>query len=308
VGVGSGALRVLPFLVAVALSSSGSSGACGACGRSRSSVPSDDSEASAGRASELAALRVSMIPSTDPGKLLRESEPLVGFLKNKTGRDVTFTVPTNYASVVEALANDQVDIAYLGGFTYVQASRRAGVVPLVQRDRDQRFHSLFITSAQSAIVGLADLKGHSFAFGDVNSTSGHLMPEYFMRRAGVDPAVIAKATYTGGHDATALAVANGRIDAGALDEAVFERMTKEGKIDASKVRVFFTTPPFFDYVWAARKGLDHGVREAFTAAFLGLSSQDAPLLDVLQAKAYVRADDRSYDPLRQAATEAGLLR
>lgn len=240
---------------------------------------------------------------------MRESEPLVGYLREKTGREVTFTIPTNYASVVEALANDQVDIAYLGGFTYVQASRRAAVVPLVQRDRDQRFHSLFITSAKSAISSLSDLKGHSFAFGDVNSTSGHLMPEYFMRRAEVDPGVIAKATYTGGHDVTALAVANGKIDAGALDEAVFERMTRDGKIDPSKVRVFYTTPPFFDYVWAARKGLDPRLRESFAQAFLRLKSpDDAPLLGLLQANAYVKADDRSYDPLRQAATEAGLLR
>jgi phosphonate transport system substrate-binding protein len=297
--MGTGTLGVLSVAVVLALS---------ACSRSPSSASTDGSEASAERASELPALRVSMIPSTDPGKLLRENEPLVAYLKNKTGRDVTFTIPTNYASVVEALANDQVDIAYLGGFTYVQASRRAGVVPLVQRDRDQNFHSLFITPTKSPITSLPDLKGHSFAFGDVNSTSGHLMPEYFMRRANVDPDVIARATYTGGHDATALAVANERIDAGALDEAVFERMTKEGKIDASKMRVFFTTPPFFDYVWAARKALDQGVREAFTAAFLALTSQDAPVLQVLQAKAYVKADDRSYDPLRRAATEAGLLR
>ena len=79
--------------------------------------------------------------------------------------------------------------------------------PLVQRDRDQAFHSLFITHAGSPIRSLADLKDKQFAFGDVNSTSGHLMPEYFMRQQGVDPDVIARALYTGGHDATALAVA-----------------------------------------------------------------------------------------------------
>jgi phosphonate transport system substrate-binding protein len=278
-----------------------------ACSRS-SSTPTPEG-ASTSRASDLPPLRLSMIPSTDPGKILRESEPLVAYLKSKLGRDVTMTIPTNYAGVVEALANDQVDVAYLGGFTYVQASRRAGVVPLVQRDRDQRFHSLFITQPRSPILALSDLKGHSFAFGDVNSTSGHLMPEFFMRRASVDASVIAKAAYTGGHDATLLAVANGRIDAGAIDEAVLERMTKEGKLDASKVRVFFTTPPFFDYVWAARKGIDERTRDAFTLAFLALKApDDRKVLDLLQASVYVKADDASYAPLRQAATEAGLLR
>src|SRR5437867_8941967 len=167
-------------------------------------------------------LRLSMIPTTDPGKMIREGEPLIAYLQKETGAKVEMTVPTNYAAVVEAIANDQVDIAYFGGFTYVQASKRSGVIPLVQRDQDQNFHSLFITHPDSGIKSLNDLKGHSFAFGDVNSTSGHLMPEYFMRQANVDAEVITRAVYTGGHDATALAVANKKVDAGALDETVYQ--------------------------------------------------------------------------------------
>ena len=142
-------------------------------------------------------LRVAMIPSTDPGKIVRESQPLVNYLEKKTGSRVELVVPTSYAAVVEAIANDRVDIAYLGGFTFVQASQRAGVRPLVQRERDQNFHSVFITQPGSGINSLADLKEHSFAFGDVNSTSGHLMPAYYMRTAGVDPSVLAKTLYTG---------------------------------------------------------------------------------------------------------------
>jgi phosphonate transport system substrate-binding protein len=160
-------------------------------------------------------LRVAMIPSTDPGKIVRESQPLVKYLQRKTASRVELVVPTNYAAVVEAIANDRVDIAYLGGFTFVQASQRTGVRPIVQRERDQNFHSVFITQPDSGIDSLADLKGHSFAFGDVNSTSGHLMPAYYMRWAGIDPGALAKTLYTGGHDATALAVANAKVDAGA---------------------------------------------------------------------------------------------
>src|SRR6516164_10800583 len=216
-------------------------------------------------------LRLSMIPTTNPGKIIRESKPFIDYLEKETGAKVELAVPTNYAAVVEAIASDRVDIAYLGGFTYVQASARAGAKPLVQRQKDQTLHSLFITQPDSAIRSLGDLKGHSFAFGDVNSTSGHLMPVYFMRQRGVDQAVIDKAIYTGGHDATALAVANKKVDAGSMDEQVFARMTKEGKLSESKVRVFYTTPPFFDYVWAARQGLDHGMAVAFTNAMLKLN-------------------------------------
>lgn len=256
-------------------------------------------------------LRVSLIPTTDPGKMLRENQPLVDLLSKAAGAPVTLTIPTNYAAVVEALVNDQLDVAHLGGFTYVQARKRAGVVPLAQRDRDQQFHSLFVTQPGSPIQGLGDLKGRSFAFGDVNSTSGHLMPEFFMRQEKVDPEVIAKALYTGGHDATLLAVANGKVDAGALDEQVFARLTTEGKVDPAKVRVFWTTPPFFDYVWVARKGVEPQVAEAVAQAFLGLDEANPahkPILAVFSAKKYVRADDASYERLRQAATEAGLLK
>lgn len=256
-------------------------------------------------------LHLSMIPTTDPGKIIRESQSFIEYLQNKTGAKVELSVPTNYAAVVEAVSNDRVDIAYFGGFTYVQASARAGIAPLVQREEDQVFHSKFITQLASPVHSLSDLKGHSFAFGDVNSTSGHLMPAYFMRQQGVDHAVIEKAVYTGGHDATALAVANGKVDAGAMDELVYARMIKEGKLSETQVRVFYTTPPFFDYVWAARKGLDPALAEAFAKALLELDAQNSdqkPILELLNATKYVRAKDSSYEPLRQAAKEEGLLK
>src|SRR5260221_11231388 len=115
-------------------------------------------------------LRVTMIPTTDPGKVVRESQPLVSYLEKETGAKIELTVPTNYAAVVEAIASDQVDIAYLGGFTYVQASKRAGVLPLVQRDRDQNFHSLFIKKQDSNINSLPVFKVHTFPFDYVIST------------------------------------------------------------------------------------------------------------------------------------------
>lgn len=257
------------------------------------------------------ALRVSMIPTTDPGKIVRQSQPLVEYLQRETGAAIDFTVPTSYAAVVESITSNKVDIAYLGGFTYVQASSRADVKPLVQRLRDKNFHSLFITQPNSTVRSLADLKGHSFAFGDINSTSGHLMPSYYMREQKVDPAVIEKAIFTGGHDATALAVANRRVDAGAMDELVFQQMIKSGKLSDGQVRVFYTTPPFYDYVWVARGGLDPGLMQRFSDALLKLDAsnpKDKPLLELLNAEKYAVANASDYSQLRQAAKDDGLLR
>lgn len=256
-------------------------------------------------------LRVSMIPTTDPGKIARESQPLIDYLQRETGATIEFTVPTSYAAVVEAITSDKVDIAYLGGFTFVQASSRAGVTPLVQRLQDKNFHSRFVTQPGSAIHSLADLKGHTFAFGDVNSTSGHLMPSYYMREEHVDPAVIDKAIFTGGHDATALAVVNKKVDAGAMDELVLDKMLKTGKVTADQIRVFYITPPFFDYVWAARKGLDPRMAQKFSQALLKLDAAnpaDKQILDLLSAQKYAPANDSDYSKLRQAAKDDGLLK
>jgi len=284
-----------------------------------------------------APLRVSMIPTTDPSKMLRDAQPLVARLEQATGRKVTLTIPQNYAAAVEAMVLGQVDLAHFGGLTFVQANVRAGAVPLVQRQRDRAFHSRFIT-ARDDVRSLKDLTGRRFAFGDVNSTSGHLMPAYFMRKEGVDLAVIEQAIYTGGHDATALAVSEGRVDAGALDEAVWDRLLEEGKIDGSKVRVFWTTPPFVDYVWAARKDLNPALAKKLTQVFLALDParpEDQPILELLSAKCqprshsydcdvsmirindtltqgksypYVKVDAAAYASLRQAAIQEGLLR
>jgi phosphonate transport system substrate-binding protein len=254
-------------------------------------------------------LHVSMIPTTDPGKALRENQPLLAYWAKQTGRTPELTVPTSYAAVVEALANNKVDIAYLGGFTYVQASARAGVKPLVQRIVDQQFHSVFITPAASKIHSLADLHGH-FVFGDVNSTSGHLMPLYYMQQEKVDPDVIKNASYSGAHDATALAVANGKAEAGAMDEQIYKKMIANGQLKPGAVRVFYTTPPFFDYVWVANKNLDPQIVSAFANSMKSLTP-DQPdqkaLLDLLNAKGYVAANDADYGKLRDAAKSAGLL-
>src|SRR5258708_13832887 len=99
------------------------------------------------------------------------------------------------------------------------------------------------------------------------------MPAYFMQQQGVDHSVIDKAIYTGGHDATALAVANGKVDAGAMDEMVYGRMIQAGNLSESQVRVFYTTPPFFVYVWAARDGLEQTPAKGFVAPVLSLRSQ-----------------------------------
>jgi len=161
---------------------------------------------------------VGMIPDAGATQVsIQEKAPLRDYLTTQMGREVNLVIPTNYNATVEALGNGSLDFAYLGGLTYVKAHRQYGVVPLVQRNSDLEFHSLFITGSSSAVKSLADLKEKTFAFGDINSTSGHLMPYMELKRAGVNVDADLKFRYSGSHPATAKAVESGAVDAGALD-------------------------------------------------------------------------------------------
>ena len=252
---------------------------------------------------------VGMIPDAGATQVsIQEKAPLREYLAREMGGEVSLVIPTNYNATVEALGNGSLDFAYLGGLTYLKARKQYGVIPLVQRTSDLEFHSLFITQANSNIHGLVDLKGKTFAFGDINSTSGHLMPYLELKQAGLNVDQDLKYRYTGSHPATAKAVESGAVDAGALDETVYNSMIAEGKLDKTKVRVFYTSKPFVDYVWVARKDVSHDQREKFILAFTRLKEgRDDAILQILRGKSFVRATDDEYGVLRLVAEELKML-
>lgn len=255
-------------------------------------------------------VRVGMIPDAGATQVsIDQKAPLQAYLAKALDRPVRLIIPTNYNATVEALGNGSLDFAYLGGLTYVKAHARYGAVPLVQRKIDTEFHSLFITQADSDIHSLADLKGKSLAFGDIVSTSGHLMPYRALEQAGIDTARDLKWTrYTGSHAATVQAVAAGIADAGACDETVLHSLIETGKVDGTKLRVFYTTPPFVDYVWAARKEVPAALQDKFAEAFLKLTPErDAEILAILRGKDFVRANDEEYRAIREVAAKLAMF-
>ena len=263
-----------------------------------------------GAAPPPAELHVGMVPDAGATRVsIEQKAPLQQYLAAHLHRPVSLMIPTNYNATVEALGNGSLDIAYLGGLTYVKAHARYGAVPLVQRDVDRQFHALFITRTDSGIVSLGQLRGKSFCFGDINSTSGHLMPELIFRKAGIHPKTDLAATrYTGSHLATAQAVATGACDAGAIDQTVFEQLIRTGKLAPGQLRLFYTSQPFADYVWVARRDLDPGAAAAFSQALIALKpGRDQPVLDVLRGTTYVPAQDNIYDGIRATAKALGLL-
>ena len=257
-------------------------------------------------------LRVSAIPDEAPTELLRKFEPLGAYLEKELGMPVKFVPVSDYAAVVEALAADRVDLAWLGGFTFVQTRLKTGnAIPLVQREQDAVFTSKFIT-ADPAVKTLADLKGKTFAFGSVSSTSGSLMPRYFMLKDEITPEqFFSRVAYSGAHDATVAWVQAGKADAGVLNASVWDKLVAAGKVDTDKVRVFATTEPYYDYNWTVRGNLDPQLTAKIKAAFLALDSsipEHKAILDLQAASRFIETRPQNYDSIEQAARDAGLLK
>jgi phosphonate transport system substrate-binding protein len=260
-----------------------------------------------------AELRVSAIPDESPTELQRKFVPLGAYLRQATGLEVRFVPVTDYAATVEGLATGKLDLVWYGGFTFVQARRRTGTaIPLVQREEDARFHSKIIVAAGSRAKTLADLEGATFAFGSVSSTSGHLMPRYHLLRAGIDPDKdLARVAFSGAHDVTAKWVEAGKVDAGALNESIWEKLVEEKKIDTTKVRVLWTTPDFHDYNWTVRGDLDPKVVEKLRAAFLALDyakPEHRAVLDLQRTKRFIPTAPENYRAIEEAARSAGLIK
>ena len=257
-------------------------------------------------------LRITAIPDESPTELARKAVPLVKYLEGKLGMKVEFTPVTDYAAAVEALANRKVDLAWFGGFTFVQAQMRSGgkVIPIVQREEDTKFRSVFITS-DPAIKQLADLKGKDVSFGSQSSTSGHLMPRSFLLQAGVDPDKdFKRVAYSGAHDATIAAVTAGKVQAGALNISVWEKFVADKKVDTSKVFAFYTTPTYYDYNWTVHADMPVALREKLSQAFLSLSRDDAvgkEILDLQRATRFMPTQAANYKGIETAARSAGLL-
>ena len=256
--------------------------------------------------------RVTAIPDESPTELARKAAPLVKYLEARLGVKVEFTPVTDYAAAVEALVNRKVDLAWFGGFTFVQANVRSGgrIIPIVQRAEDEKFRSVFIAT-DPAIRALADLKGKDVSFGSQSSTSGHLMPRSALLQAGLDPDKdFRRVAYSGAHDATVAAVAAGKVQAGALNISVWEKLVAEKKVDTDKVRVFYTTPPFFDYNWSVHADMPAAQRDKLAAALLALS-KDTPegkeILELQRATKFIPTQASNYQGIQGAAKNAGLL-
>jgi len=274
-----------------------------ACGNKRSSTK---------------ALRVGFVPAEDAQQVMQNAQPLVDILRKELGMEIEPFVATDYTGIVEALRVHKLDVAFLAPASYVLAKNEADIKVILKSERKgiPFYYAAIITRADSGIKTLDDLRGKTFAFGDTLSTTGHVFPRKMLKERGIDPTRdLKQILYSGGHDATVLAVLNGKVDAGATyanspdgNDTAWMRYLKD-PADVKRIRAIAFSEPIPADNLVVSGALDPQIVKRLEDIFIELS-RDAKgkkmLRDLYQIDGFVTATDQDYDSVREAFKEAGI--
>jgi phosphonate transport system substrate-binding protein len=261
-------------------------------------------------------LTISAIPDQDPEKLQRLYGDLATYLAEATGVEVKYIPITDYKAVVTAFKVGELDFVWFGGLTGVQARLQVpSAEAILQRDIDEKFTSVFIANTSSGIKSLGDLKGKTFTFGSESSTSGRLMPQFFLEKNGIRISDFkGNPGFSGSHDKTIEFVLSGSFSAGVLNEQVWRTRAEKNSVDTSRVTVVATTPPYHDYHWVlhpgASKRLGIDIKEKLIRAFTSLSvsnPEQAQILDLFGAKQFISTTNGNYKEIEQVGRSIGLV-
>lgn len=273
--------------------------------------------------SEKTVLTVGAIPDQNPEELNRLYAKLSDYLSQELGVTVQYKQVTDYPAAVSAFKVGDLDLVWFGGLTGTQARLQVdGAQAIAQRDIDAQFHSVFIANRSSglepfdSVDGLTALKGRSFTFGSESSTSGRLMPQYFMEQAGLSLEDFqGQPGFSASHDATLELVQAGSYEVGAMNEQVWLSRLAEGKVDEDKVQVLFRTPAYYDYHWILQPSVEErfgaGFTEKVQQAFLKLDANDpeqAEILELFGAQKFIETQNENYAQIEAVGREIGKIK
>ena len=261
-------------------------------------------------------LAFTAIPDQDESRLVERFGRVATYLQDRLGVAARYVPVKSYPAAVTAFTNDQVQLAWFGGFTGVQARRAVpGSEAIAQGIEDTGFKSFFIASAGTGLQrgdGFpAGIAGRSFTFGARASTSGRVMPEFYIRKqfSRSPEQVFTRVGFSGDHTRTLQLVQSGAYDAGAMDYTVFDLERQAGRVDPAQVGVIWETPPFPDYNWTVRGDVEArfgaGFKARRRAARVGC--HDAAILAPFGRTGFIPAANAQYDPVEQVALATDLL-
>jgi phosphonate transport system substrate-binding protein len=256
------------------------------------------------------------IPDEDETRLKQRFDKVADYLSRELGVDVTYVPVKSYAAAVAAFRNNQVQLAWFGGLSGVQARRLVpGSIAIAQGEEDQYFKSYFIAHRSTGLKAAATLPKQldplTFTFGSKSSTSGRLMPEFYLRQhfQKSPDSLFKQVGFSGNHSRTLALVQSGAYQLGALNYKVWENELRAGKIDLEKVSIIWETPNYPDYQWTLRGDVDQHWGEDFqekvTQALLGMD--DPTLLSAFPRKRFVPASNDDYQAIIDTARSIGIL-
>ena len=255
-------------------------------------------------------IAVAVLPDQSIEALKARHGPLIDYLEKTTSFDIELVIPLDYADLLDQFDNGGIDLAWFGGVTFTQAEARSQADPMVFRDIDLEFTSCYLTSASETRSAVREFEGENFAFGPELSTSGHLMPRYFLEGLGLYPEqFFASTRHTAGHDQTARLVSDGIVELGVANCVIVQSLLENNVLDQGDVRIIETTPPYSDYVWAANASMHEQTRAILLDAFLALDASDPQHRAILRsqgANAYMPAASGDFALVRKAVRLHGL--
>ncbi|WP_136797339.1 MULTISPECIES: putative selenate ABC transporter substrate-binding protein [Desulfosediminicola] len=257
------------------------------------------------------------IPDQDTTRLEQRFGKVAQYLSDQLGFTVTYVPVKSYSSSVQAFKNNEVQMAWFGGLSGVQARLAVpGSKAIAQGEEDEHFVSYFIAHSSTGLNGgdklPKEISGMTFTFGSKGSTSGRLMPEYYLRKEfnQAPDALFSKVGFSGDHSKTIALVQSGSYQLGAVNYKVWERELEAGTIDSSKVSVIWKTPEYPDYNWTVRGDVDSiygaGTIEKIQKALVEITDQE--LLDAFPRKSFIPADNGMYQPILETGKEIGIFR
>jgi phosphonate transport system substrate-binding protein len=247
-------------------------------------------------------LTIGLVPAEDPRLMIADNQAMIDALRTSLGMEVKPFVATDYNGVIEALRARKLDVALLGPFSYVLAASIAEVDPFAIPETQKQgasYHALIIARKDRNIRSLGDLKGRTFAFVDPSSASGHLFPKTAMIRAGLNPDADLRAIFAGSHDASAIAVQNGKVDAAAVADGLLDAAIARGMVKGEEIQIVWTSDPIPGAPMVMRRDLPEPLQQRIRAAFA--SMRDLPWSKGNVIKRWVPVTDANYAVVREAA-------
>ena len=250
-------------------------------------------------------IRIAVTPDLEAVLLRERYEPIADRIAESMGIPTRLIIPTDYHDLLDKFVSGEVDLALFGGLTFALAQEVAGAVPIAMRDLDTAFTTYFIARTDSQAVSLAEYRGMRLAFGSEISTSGHLMPRYFLNQINLPPDEhFSEIFFSGSHDRTVQMVMDGEVELGAVNAEIFDHLVLSGDVDTTEVHILVRTPTYPDYVWAVQEYLPPDLASDLRDVFLSLSthrSEDRQILRAIGSQGFVPVLSGTFEHIKRAA-------